>query len=245
MSDTPTLSTERPDWACLLHSYPSDGRNFARADDGYRTCNGCYDRLRDVLQDIPVRYAKLDARPGANTDSGGRGAPGFGSRSPASDHVIAMRDPRSSRDAHTWLGGDGRLHLESERPPLSVYGALDTIAWDIAEQRDVDGPATNLPVADLCRFVDRHLDWLTRQMLVVEVRDQLRELQSQLRPVTGDPAPRHIGLCPNTVDDGEHSRECGARLYAPLRGDRIECRQCGREWPRTEWLRLGDMLETA
>lgn len=246
MPDTPVPAAEqRPAWACLLHSHPSDGRNWARADDSYRTCGGCYDRFRELLADIPKRYAKLDARPGANQDHGGRGAPGFGSRSPASDHIIAMRDPRSSRDAHTWLAGDGRLHLEAERPPLSVYSVLDTIAWTIAEERQVDGPAPNLPVHELCLFIDRHLDWLTRHELVVEVRNDLRELQAQLKPATGDPAPRHVGLCPNVIDEGEHSRECGARLYAPLRGDSIDCRACGRQWPREEWLKLGDLLEAS
>lgn len=245
MSDTHPERTERPEWACLLHPYPSDGRNFARADDGYRTCGGCYDHFRELLADIPVRYAKLDIRPGANQDHGSRGAPGFGSRSPASDHIIAMQDARSSHVARTWLAADGRLHFESERPPLSVQGVLDTIAWDIAEHRDVAGPTPNMHPVELCRFIDRHLDWLTRNLLVVEVRNSLRDLQSQMKPVTGDPGPRHIGLCPNLLHEPDGPRECGTKLFAPLRGDSIECRGCERVWPRSEWLHLGGMLESA
>lgn len=245
MSDTHPERTERPDWACLLHPYPSDGRNFGRADTGYRTCGGCYDRFRELLADIPIRYAKLDTRPGANTDHGGRGAPGFGSRSPASDHIIAMQDARSSQVARTWLAADGRLHFESERPPLSVQGVLDTIAWDIAEHRDVDGPTPSMLVHELCRFIDRHLDWLTRHPMVAEAHRELRDLQSQLKPVTGDPGPRHIGLCPNLLHEPDGPRECGTKLFAPLRGDSIECRGCARVWPRSEWLHLGGMLESA
>lgn len=245
MSDTHPERTERPDWACLLHPYPSDGRNFARADDGYRTCGGCYDRFRELLTDIPKRYARLDTRPGAGVDHGGRGAPGFGSRSPGSDHIIVMRDARSSDVARTWLAADGRLHFESEKPPRSVFAVLDTIAWDIAEHRGVDGPGTNTLVVDLCRYIDRHLDWLTRHPLVAGAHRELRDLQSQLKPVTGDPGRRHIGLCPNVLDEGEHSRECGAKLYAPIKGDSIECKACDRVWPREKWLKLGDLLESA
>lgn len=246
MSDTPEISiSARPDWACLLHAYPSDGRNWARADVGYLTCGGCYDRFREILLDIPKRYLKLDPRPGATLDHGSRGAPGFGSRSPGSDHIIAMRDTRSSQVARTWLAGDGRLHLEAEKPPLSVHGVLDTIAWDIAEQRGVEGPEPSSTVPDLARWIDRHTDWLTRDPMVVEVRQQLRDVQSQLKPLTGDPGRKAIGTCPNVLDEGEHSRECGARLFAPLKGDSIDCRACGREWPREEWLRLGDLLEAS
>lgn len=241
MSDLPA----RPDSACLLCPPPSDGRNWRTADAGYRTCSGCYDRLRDRLHDVARRYLLLNPRPGATNDNGGRGAPGFGSRSPASDHIIAMRDRRSSVVARTWLARDGRLHQEHERPPLSVHGVLDTIAWDIAETRSVAGPDEHLDVHELVRWIDSHMDWITRQAGVVEVNHSLRQLVGQLKPLTGDPGRKHVGLCPNTLDDEIGTRECGARLYAPLRGDSIECSTCNRVWPRPEWLRLGDLLEAS
>lgn len=214
------------------------------ADRGYRTCDACLDRIRDTLKDITRRYALLNPKPGMSGEHG-RGAPGFGSRSPASDHIIAMRDRRSSTVARTWLGRDGRLHQESERPPLSVHGVLDTIAWDIAEQRSLDGPSDRADVPHLARYIDTNLDWATRQPTIVEVDQQLRDLVAQLKPVTGEPGRRHIGLCPNVLDEGEVTRECGARLFAPLRGDAIECGACRRVWPRSEWLRLGDLLQDA
>lgn len=243
MPDTP--ETERPTWACVLHLPPTDHRKWAKADDGYLTCSSCYDRLRDLLKDIVARYHRLDPAPGASGDHGTRGAPGYGSRAPASEHIIAMRDRRSSRVARTWLGRDGRLHQESERPPLSVHGVLDTIAWDIAEQRGLDGPGPRSDVDDLARYIDQHMDWITRQPVIVEIAHDLRELAAQLKPVTGDPGRRHIGLCPSVIDQGETTTECGARLYAPLRGDSIECTSCRRVWPRSEWLRLGDLLEAS
>jgi hypothetical protein len=144
-----------------------------------------------------------------------------------------------------WVGKDGRVHQEPERPPLSVPGVLDTLAWDVAEHRDQDGPSPRWTVHQLVTYLDANLDWSTRQASVVELSDALRALAAQLRPVTGEPGRRHIGLCPVTVDEGETTRECGAKLYAPLRGDQIECGTCGEVWPREKWLRLGDLLEAS
>lgn len=239
-------SPDRPRSACVTCPPPrEEGKPWRLADDGYRTCSGCYDRIREALKDIADRYAALNPAPGASGESGSRGAPGFGSRSPASDHVLCMTDRRSSTVARVWVGADGRVHRESERPPLSVWGTLDGAAWAIAEERGIDGPPADTTVYGLTRFIDTQLDWLTRNLLVVDVWADLRALVGQLRPVTGDPGRRHIGLCPNSIDDGEHTRECGARLFAPLRGDEIRCNTCSRVWPRDEWLRLGDLLQEA
>jgi hypothetical protein len=156
-----------------------------------------------------------------------------------------MRDRRSSPIARTWLGRDGRLHQEAERPPLSVHGVLHTLAWDIAEARQQHGPPERADVHELVRYIDVNLDWATRQAGIAEADQQLRALVAQLKPVTGDPGRRHIGVCPNVLDDGDTTRECGARLFAPLRGDEIVCGTCDRKWPRDEWLRLGDLLEAS
>jgi hypothetical protein len=215
------------------------------ADHGYRTCSSCLDRVRESLRDIVRRWLMLNPQPGASGEHGSRGAPGFGSRAPASVHVIAMRDRRSSAVARVWVAADGRVHHESEHPPLSVHGVLDTIAWDIAEHRDLDGPDPRADVPQLARYIDTNLDWATRQSSIVELDRALRDLLAQLKPVTGDPGRRHIGLCPTVIDEGDTTRECGARLYAPLRGDEIACGACGRVWPREEWLRLGDLLEAS
>lgn len=234
---------ERPSWACLLHREPSEGRSWCKADDGFRTCAGCYDRFLERLKDVGRRYLLLNPAPGASGDNRGRGAPGFGSRSPASDHVIALRDPRSSRSAFTWRGADQRMHKESERPPLSVHGELNTIAWDIADTREVDGPDDRDDVHGLIRFISRHTDWLSRHDLIVDVDAVLRELVAQLRPVTGEPGGKRVGLCPNTIDEGDTSRTCKMPLFAPLKGDVIKCRGCERKWERSDWEKLGKLLQ--
>jgi hypothetical protein len=244
--DTPTTTDDqRPSRACLLCPTPREGSPWRLADDGYRTCSGCLDRLREALKDIAKRYAQLDPTPGASGEHGTRGAPGFGSRSPASEHILCMTDRRSSAVARTWLGADGRLHYEAERPPLSVHNVLDTAAWAIAEERGIDGPDVTATVDELARWLDAQLDWATRNTIVVDLWADLRALQAQLKPATGEPGRRHIGLCPVVIDEGDHTRECGARLYAPLKGDEIQCRACGEVWPREKWLRLGDLLEAS
>lgn len=241
----PDQLPDRPGGACLLCPPPREGRPWRPADPGYVTCSDCYDRLRELLAETARRYADLDPSPGSSGEPG-RGAPGFGSRSPASDHIIAMRDPRSSATAHVWLARDGRVHAESERPPLSVWGVLDTVCWAVAEARPVTGPPPDSTVADLTRWLDRHLDWITRQPEhAPDLHTALRDLAGQLRPVTGEPGRRQIGRCPVVVDEGDHTRECGAKLYAPLRGDRIVCSACGEVWPREKWLRLGMVLQAS
>lgn len=246
MTDTSdTLS--RPEWACLLCAPPRKVGAWRPADSGYRTCSGCLDRLRERLHEVVRRYMMLNPQPGSSGEHGGRGAPGFGSRSPASEHVISMRDRRSSATAKTWRGRDNRLHMEQENPPLSVHNVLDEICWDIAEQRGIDGPPATADVPELGRWIDRHLDWVTRNLIVVDVDRAVRGILAQLRPVTGEPGRKQVGACPNPIATETEPRQCGQRLYAPLRGDSIICANpdCLREWPREEWLRLGAMLQDA
>lgn len=236
--------TAPPESRCLLCPPPRDSRSWRRADEGYRTCSACLDRVRERLSEVGARYSVLDPRPGAQGDDGGPRPPGFGSRSPASDHVVAVMDWRSSRVARTWRAADGRIHQESERPPLSVLAELFTLARHVADARGLDGPP-RLTVADIAGWLDGQLDWVTRQPGVVAFDRVLRELASQLRPLTGEPRPKRVGKCPNTIDEGETTRECKTPLYAPLHGDEIRCWACGHRWPREKWLRLGQNLMVA
>lgn len=236
MTDTPS---DRPANACLLHRPPQEGWPWRLADQGYMTCSPCLDRLRAQLVDIGTRYRRLDATPGAQGNDGGRGAPGFGSKSPASDHVICLRDSRSSQTARMWRGGDGKLHSEDEHAPPSVWGELDSACWSIAEALDMPGPDDGLTVAEQLVWIDRRLDHATRDPVCVEVSSVVRGILTALRPVTGDPRPRKVGTCPCLVD----GQPCDAPLFAPAVGDLIRCRACQAEWPREQWLALGQALQ--
>ena len=252
--DTPGNPATNP---CLLCPPPKQGSRLRPADAGYKTCTTCYDALRATLSDVRDRYLLLDASPGVGSTEG-RGAPGFGSRPPANPHIIVMTDWRSkscevSHDAiayvydpdtgeaidkrEVWYGADGRPHSEQERPVRSVPGTLASLAHLVAEERGITPPPTRL-VTVLVRWLDGQMDWITRQELVADFFRDLRDLQAQLRPVTGDKRQR-IGVCPNTVDEAE----CGATLHAPTCGDSIVCPACERAWHRPEWLELGRQLQ--
>jgi hypothetical protein len=296
----------RPDSACLLCPPPSSDLPWRLADPGYRTCARCLDQLRTTLRDLVARYLRLSTRP--ETSTGGRGRPGFASRAPASEHIIAMRDRRSkpcawSRDApayvfdphadhvlqpgqlgpprgeyvqklDVWYGRDGRPHTEADRPPRSPLHVLNALAAAVAEYRGITPPTSSRPcpvagrphthiqwvsgraiqapppdpeIVRIWRWLDNQLDWITRQDWVDEAARDIRELEAQLRPVTGDPGGRRIGECPNTIDEGATTRPCRTPLYAPLRGDTIVCANpaCARRWPRPEWVRLGQLLQSA
>lgn len=239
----------RPSGSCLLCRPPLGTRSWRRAYSGHLTCESCEDKLGQRLGEIANRYEKLNPRPGSVGDLGGRGAPGFGSRSPASEHVIVMMDARSSTVAKVWVGADGRIHQESERAPLSIYTALLGEVYDIAERREMALPDPLIRVRHLTEWLERHVIWLTAQDSVVEFAGILKQLTKQLRPVTGDRPKRPFGFCPNTLNvDTEHTRTCGGPLFPPLvTSSIIRCQACGREWDRVkdEWAQLGKLLKNA
>lgn len=214
----------------------------------------CDTALRERLDDVASRYLRLDSRPGGTGEYGSRGAPGFGSRPPLNLHIVSLRDPRSSQDAHVWVGRDGRVHRESERPPMSVHGVLSGQAWSIAEHQGVAGPDDRADVFSLLRFITAHLVYATRHgELVVDLDRAVRDLLGQLRPVTGDPRLR-MGSCPEKVpnEDPATSEEfpehaCEGVIYAPLQGsDDIVCTvDKAHHWDRAAWLHLGDLLMQA
>lgn len=241
--------SEHPENACLTHRPPKPDKPWRLADPGYRTCSSCYDRIHGLLSpltmdkderpdSIPGLYELLDPTPG-HSESGRRG-PGFAPRSPASDHIIVMTDHRSRA---MLIGRDYDPETDGLTWPRSVPGGLYAIAADLKNRRGLTEPLPGTVTA-LSLLIDAHLDWLTRQDDIDDVHSDLRELHRQLKTAAGSPR-RFIGLCPNTIDEGEHTRACGARLFAPLYGDTIECWACGRPWTRHEWMRLGDLLEAS
>lgn len=231
---TPEPRQERPAGACVTHLPPRPGYHWRRADDGYQTCSSCYDRIHRLLSplavdddgrpdSVPGLFVLLNPRPGVGGH--GRRAPGFGPRSPANDHIVAMMDTRSTR--------------LDEHDPHSVPGVLAAWCREIFEERHLIPPVRTVPA--MAKFLDNHLDWLTRHEWVEEFHAELRELHNQMRAIGQQ--RRKIGDCPNTIDEGTQTRQCGSKLFAPLYGDQITCFACGRQWARDEWLRLGDLLD--
>jgi hypothetical protein len=235
---------ERPGGACVLCRPPLGTRSWVRAYSGHLTCETCEDKLGTRLVEITTRYEKLSPRPSSSQASDGMPGPkGFESKAPASEHVIAMMDNRSSPVARVWIGGDGRIHRESERPPLSVYTTLLVEVYDVAERREMALPDPCWQVRHLTAWLDRHVNWLTTQESVVEFAEVLRELNRQLKPAVGERGKKPFGSCPVVLENP--TRTCGGPLFAPpVTSSIIRCGQCGKEWDHAkhEWVQLGKLV---
>jgi hypothetical protein len=201
------------------------------ATPGYVTCHGCLAKLRADLKEVVRRYLKLNPRPGGTATSGTPRPPGFHSTPAGSLHIMAMRDIRSSHHARVWLAGDGRVHKETETPPLSVPGELRRIARSIALTRGHTEPAART-VPDLAAWLDPQLDWVTRHDLATRKLVALvRTLVVQLR----EDHPAAIAPCPEG---------CGATLRATYRSGYVRCR-CGASWGPDQLAWLGRRISAA
>lgn len=207
----------RPGGACVTHLSPRPGWSWRRADDGYRTCTDCYNTLHRWLtprgtdadgrpDNIPHLYLVLDARPGSGGP--GRRAPGFASRSPANDHVLAL--------------GDSRTVQVTDTDPCSAEAVLrQWVMWVWDERYDdeaLDGKdyrkrRRELPttVHSAAVWLDNQLDWLTRHEIISDFHLELRELRRQLRNATGGKGQPPVGHCIEILTTGE----CRAPIYMP------------------------------
>lgn len=235
---------DRASGACVLCPPPLGQRTPVRAYSGHLTCEQCEDKISERLVKIATLYEKLNPRPSGMQAGDGTPAPlGFESKSPASEHIIAMMDHRSSQVAKVWVGSDGRIHKESERPVLSVYTTLLIEVYDVAERRQMALPDPIHLVRNLTSWLERHVTWLTAQPSVVDFADTLHALQRQLRPVVGERGKRPFGHCPAQLENP--SRRCGGPLFPPpVTSSVIRCRKCGGEWDRKkdEWDDLGKQM---
>lgn len=218
---------------CLLGCRDVGGEPFP-AREGYRTCDPCADRLRDALAEVVECYALLDdAMIPGRAQAVGRGGPGFGSRSPARDGVIALTDTRT--------------HAVEDGDPHSVLAVLsgwaDNIREDTGLRRRIE-PGT---VSGEAAVLIGNLDWVTRRDWVGDLADEVHELLHHLRTALGV-AERSVpvGRCPTLIDDLDHGVRvpCGAPLRARLSAEWITCRSCGTRWPREHWDELRDELGT-
>lgn len=252
------VATTPPSGACLTHRPPTGAHPWHPADSAYATCSACYDRIHGWLSpihrdddghpdSIPGLYALLDLAPGSAR--GGRRAPGFGPRATRTDHVIAIRDRRS---------------VKINTPdPHSAPGLLATWVLAIWEQRYEDDllnasdyfvrrRALPNTVPSTARWIDHHLDWITRRDLVTVLYDELGELHRELRAATGRGGQPPLGHCVE-VRDGQ---PCGAPMFMPAVTPRapsdpiadlpgLACRECGTVYTGRRLIELRRAREVA
>ncbi|MET9730840.1 hypothetical protein ABZZ79_09300 [Streptomyces sp. NPDC006458] len=123
------------------------------------------------------------------------------------------------------------------RSVLSSWSAL------VAEERHLAGPVRD--IAELARFLNRHLDWLAGHPAAGELVDEVRTLVGTARRIAYPDTGRRvrIGHCPHSDCDGD--------LTALIRhrGDRhpprIVCTTTpGHSWPVTWWNTLARQMRT-
>lgn len=142
------------------------GKPFA-AQPGYLTCDLCADELRANLREIAELYPMTDqaVMPGA-ADTGSRGSPGYGSRSPARDSVLALTDPRT--------------HADDNSDPLPVLHVLSSWADNVRE--DVGLLPRDVPQStreDARRLVG-WLGWVGMQTWALPLVGKISELSTGL-----------------------------------------------------------------
>lgn len=185
----------------------------------YRGCDRCRNELLRWLGQIEDDYCRLNPIPASSPLGGGTGA--FGSKSPASDHVIAMLDRRSKANA---VHGDDREGLLSVP---AVVGEWSQYAW-----RESEDPLPGT-VGEGFAYLRVRNDWLMQQDCAADFAEEIRRLYVQLR---GHAEPkRKIGECPAELV-AETKTAPAVRCEAPLRAavddDVIRCHACGASWMR-------------
>lgn len=161
-----------------------------------------------VTASIPVLYGQMSAERGrAGLVSIGSAA--FGSSSPADDHVIVLRDPRSRAEAT----GPDDVEL-APRPPLVV---LETIAYRIIDERGNPEREPQWTTPGLSAWLYGALGWIVAQPWVDAAWYELRGLSRALRAANGDPVPGAVGTCRAIVnDDGREDPAGRWRCAMPL-----------------------------
>lgn len=199
--------------ACDICSTTEDR---VEAEPGQQTCTRCSTRLLRHLREVEACLDALDAVPATGT--GGRRAPGFGSRSPARDDVILVLDPRSRIDRH--------------QPTPAAMAALTSWCQLVSEERQLRGAQSTSP-ADLCGYLRRHHGWITAQPWIAEYATELRGLRDQVRALAGLAPEPPKGRCWHVFSDGE----CGGPLWWTDDRESLRCGDCQRIYTGLDLIR--------
>lgn len=203
-------------------------------DAGHRhACDQCVTKTQRQLRELETYDAVLYVftTPSRNGIPS-RGAPGYGSRSPARDDVIVATDLRSKGDP---LGPD-----DTEQPILSIPAGVHWIANGVRHELQPTTPMPprwtvttevayllgQLPNVAMCTWVDRFAGMVSK-------------LHKQARALAHDQPPRPLGTCLGV--------DCGGLVYQTWRGD-IEgarCSTCLRSYTGLDLVRLSVAQEAS
>jgi hypothetical protein len=165
------------------------------------------------LEDYLPRLSLLKAVSG----EAGR-KPGFGSQSPANDHVIHHTDWRTTPTALDGMGAVATVH---------------SWATNVREDRDLL-PPTNISVWTELEALRQHHSWIVCQDFVNSYAEELREIHAAVRAAANDPIPHSVGRCISILAHGE----CRGDVYELPDASGVRCTSCRRVYTGLDLDRL-------
>ncbi|WP_027945967.1 hypothetical protein [Amycolatopsis taiwanensis] len=206
-----------------------------RNESGIRFgCQDCVNRTVRQLREIGAYWHLLPAMVEPLCAGGGRGAPGYASRTPARDDVLVALDPRA------YPGGEPTtLHPDRETSWVrSIPLAIDGLSEALADERGHTGQ----PGAWGLGYVISAVQWCSEQHWFDELVDDIAELHAQCRALAHD-VPDSLGACLEVL--------CGGFVFwrNAWRGQQrvsvARCAACSREYEGLDLVRLGVAQEAA
>lgn len=169
---------------CVLPTCRSRDQH-AEPEPGALLCWHCAEHLRATLRSIDRYLRTLTPERTSTSGTGGRRAPGYESRSPAADHIIAMLDPR------TLVNGPGDDHdaVPNIAAELGNWARLVTEECPRARNR----PLRTINDAIVTLLIENQ--WITAQLWVDEYAAALNDLHRAIRGVANDGPISPAGLC--------------------------------------------------
>lgn len=177
-----------------------------KAEGGSLVCFSCSNRILRLLRELEEYLPTLTIT--KTVKDGGRGAPGFGSQSPADDNVLHHTDWRSGWDALDGLGAVATIH---------------SWAKAVREDRAYEPPRYVTLSTEIAALRNNH-SWLICQPFVDEYAAELREVHSAVRAAANDPVPKSVGRCITVHTHGE----CGGKVYELPDFSGVKCSTCNR-----------------
>jgi hypothetical protein len=189
-------------------------------------CTTCNNRLLRVLRELGVYWSMLPFLTGPRRGNTGRMSPGYGSRSPGNDDVIAALDPRS-KPGDVDEDGEAILRRPDDTASWvrSIGGSLAGIAAGIAADRDE--VVSGAPID----YIRRTLWWCGGQPGIADLAADLTELHHQARSLAGDRPQGPLGGCLVVTCDGE--------VFESGQGKPAACNRCHRPYDGADLIRLG------
>lgn len=191
------------------------GNELWVSEAGRQVCRPCEDKTAKRLAELPGIFAQLNTTASLMRGARKVGAATSGSRVPPIP-------PRLEVLSLVAAGGVATRLRDIEDAWRKALG------WTVAPWRG--GPAEAVP--EHAKFLINNLPWACDAYdSIGQDIDDIRRLHAECTTaLTGERRPGrvNVGLCPITDEAGD---PCGTQLTASAGSPRIQCGNCGTEWP--------------